>query len=205
MTDERESGEGRPAGPGGTADADVPPSGSPAAYEPPWREARRRVAPAWALGVCLEPDDPSGKGIIGGIGDQQGPKVSHESSHVAATPREVPTVDQHERRMAPPDRSVPHGQAKEIADVPRDDSAALGQRRRPHCFVSRALKVPSLEHRHDIVPLAAQLDRNPGGEVLVEEKPHASREPCWWYSASSRSASSRLAAIQASISSGYAA
>jgi len=107
--------------------------------------------------------------------------------------------------MDPSDRSVLQGQANEIAHIPCHHSAALRPRCRPQRFVSRALKIRSLEHCHDIVPLATQLDRDPGGEVLVEEKPHASREPCLWYSASSRSASSRLAAIQASISSGYAA
>jgi len=46
----RDDAEGRPAGPGGTADADVPPSGSPAAHEPPWRDARARISGAWARG-----------------------------------------------------------------------------------------------------------------------------------------------------------
>ncbi len=77
--------------------------------------------------------------------------------------------------MASPDRGVLQGQANEIADIAGHDSAALRPRCRPQDSVSRALKVRALEHCHDIVPLATQLDRDPGGEMLVEQQLHARR------------------------------
>jgi len=107
--------------------------------------------------------------------------------------------------MGPSHGAIHANQPHEVMNIPSYEHAAFPSRRQPQGSIRGAAEIWALGDRYDIVSSSAELRGDHGSDVLVEEKPHASRETCWRYNASSRSASSRLAAIQSSISSGYAA